>query len=449
MDKSYLLNSPLATRLYEECAKSLPIIDYHNHLSMKDISSDGKFENITKLWISSDPYKHRAMRILGVPEKCITGDATDYEKFEAWYNSLPKLIGNVLFDWSEMELATVFDFPLLPFNKSAEEVWCALNEKLSEMSTKDILKKFNIKYSAPCTALCDDLAVFEGAAPFAPSLRGDDLLLPTGEVITKLSSLTKKSISTVVDYLSAIDRRLEDFAKVGCRYTDHALDAGFDYATDDGKNEERFKSLISGENMSECDKAHLSSYILKSIANLYARRGLIMQLHIGAQRKTSTRLREVAGAAGGYAAIGSTFDIGKLIRLLDEVEMGKHGIPKTILFTLNPKDNAAIANLSGSFSKDGVEAIISQGPAWWWCDHYQGMKDMLSHLAAYGVLSTFIGMTTDSRSLLSFVRHDYFRRVLCRTLGEWADGGLIPNDFGLLSDIVKNICYENANKTLQ
>ena len=135
--------------------------------------------------------------------------------------------------------------------------------------------------------------------------------------------------------------------------------------------------------------------------------------------------------------------------MLDEVEMGEYGIPKTILFTLNPKDNATVANLSGSFSKDGVEAIVSQGPAWWWCDHYQGMRDMLSHLTAYGVLSTFIGMTTDSRSLLSFVRHDYFRRVLCRTLGEWADGGLIPNDFELLADIVKKICYENANKTLQ
>ena len=174
-----------------------------------------------------------------------------------------------------------------------------------------------------------------------------------------------------------------------------------------------------------------------------------MQLHIGAQRKTSARLRKIAGAAGGYAAMGSRFDNEALIRLLDDVEQEEYGLPKTILFTLNPKDNAAIANLSGSFSKDGVEAIVSQGPAWWWCDHYQGMRDMLSHLCAYGVLSTFIGMTTDSRSLLSFVRHDYFRRTLCRMIAEDVERGIFPSDFALLSDTIQKICYYNAKKTLQ
>ncbi len=447
MNADFLLTTSLAKRLYDEVARDLPIIDYHNHLSVSDISKNIQPENIARLWVTSDPYKHRAMRILGVPEKYITGDASDFEKFEVWYTALPRLIGNPLFDWSVMEMKTVFDFELLPFG-NAEDVWDKLNSRLAGMTARDILRKFNIEYSAPCASLCDDLSVFDKDAGLCPSLRGDDLLLPSRELIIKLEALTKKSIKTLSDYISAVNSRLDAFAACGCVFSDHALDDGFKYRVDDGKNEERFSAYILGNVISEDDKCVLSSCILKKLAGSYARCGFTMQLHIGARRHTSTRLRTLAGPAGGYAAIGHTADISSITALLDDIEKEKHGLPRVLLFTLNPSDNAVMATLSGSYSKDGVEALISQGPAWWWCDHYQGICDMLDNFTVHSVLSSFIGMTTDSRSLLSFVRHDYFRRVLCDWVSDMVSKNRLPDDFNLLADTVLKICYKNAKNIL-
>lgn len=449
MSENYVLRGELATYLYENFAKHLPIIDYHNHLSMTDIEIDRVYENITKLWISPDPYKHRAMRILGVPERYITGDASDYEKFEKWYECLPRLIANPLYDWSMMEFDTVFGIKLCNFDISAQEVWNEVQKKLLNISASEILKKFNIEYCAPCTSLCDDLSCFENNQHFAPSLRGDNIVLPDLSVIEALESITNIKIDSITAWNKAVDSRLEDFARVGCRYTDHALDNGFSYIEDDGKNEARFSCLISGKALNEEDKLRLSSYLLAMLGNLYAKHGFVMQLHIGAQRSTSTRLRAIAGPAGGYAAIGSCVNVKALTELLDNIEKSDFGLPKTILFTLNPSDNAAMAILSGSYSKDGVEAIISQGPAWWWCDHRQGIEQMLDNYSVYGVLSTFIGMTTDSRSLLSFVRHDYYRRTLCQYLANKVESGILPKDTKLLEYAIVNMCYANAKKTLQ
>ncbi|MBQ3225094.1 MAG: glucuronate isomerase [Oscillospiraceae bacterium] len=447
MNTDFLLTTPLAKKLYSEVARDLPIIDYHNHLPVGDISKNIKPENIAKLWVTSDPYKHRAMRILGIPEKYITGDASDFEKFEKWYASLPRLIGNPLFDWSIMEMRTVFDFELLPFT-NAKEVWDELNSRLSGMSARDILGKFNIEYSAPCASLCDDLSPFNTASGLCPSLRGDDLLFPAPELITKLEELTKTGISTLQSYLDAIDIRLAAFKNTGCVFSDHALDNGFDYADDDGANEKRFAALLHGDKLCQSDASFLRSYVLKALFALYAKHGFTVQLHIGAQRSTSTRLRTLAGAAGGYAAAGSCVDVTALTTLLDAAEKGEYGLPRILLFTLNPADNAVMATLCGSYSKDGEEAFVSQGPAWWWCDHYQGICDMLDNFMCHSVLSSFIGMTTDSRSLLSFVRHDYFRRVLCEWISDKVSKNRLPEDFNLLADTVSRICYKNAKRLL-
>lgn len=447
MHSDFLLTAELSKRLYNECAKNLPIIDYHNHLAVSDIADNREPENIARLWVISDPYKHRAMRILGIPEKYITGGASDYEKFEVWYNALPRLIGNPLFDWSVMEMKTVFDFDLLPFT-DAKTVWNELNARLSGMTARDILAKFNIEYSAPCASIVDDMTVFDKDAGLCPSLRGDDLLLPSPELTGKLEVLTEAKIKTLDDYMRALDVRLDAFSAVGGVFTDHALDNGFRYIDDDGKNGERFAAHMSGSVLSEEDAASLRSYILKKLASFYARRGFTLQLHIGAQRYTSTRLREKAGPAGGYAAIGSCADVKSIAVLLDAVEKEEAGLPHVLLFTLNPADNAVMATLSGSYAKDGAEALVSQGPAWWWCDHYQGIRDMLDNFTHHSVLSTFIGMTTDSRSLLSFVRHDYFRRVLCEWISDMVSKNRLPNDFNLLADTVSRICYKNAKRAL-
>ena len=448
MNSDFLLISPFAKKLYESYAKNLPIVDYHNHLLLEQLKVGYRFENITKLWVSADPYKHRAMRILGVEERLITGNSTDYEKFCAWYACLPRLIGNPLFDWSVMEMGMVFDYALLPFDEP-ETVWNNLNEKLKDMPSSDILGKFHIAYSAPCAALDADLTGFRPEEGLCPSLRGDDLLMPSADYLQKLGRMTDISISTLEEYIAAIRIRLDAFRKVGCRFADHALDNGFTYRSDDGLNEQRFRTLLRGESLTEEDSVYLSSAILTALAMEYAQCGLTLQLHIGAQRTTSTRLRTVAGPAGGYAAIGKTVELESLTAFLDAVEQSACGLPRILLFTLNPADNAVLATLSGSYAKDGCEALVSQGPAWWWCDHYQGMEQMLDTFAAHSVLSSFVGMTTDSRSLLSFVRHDYFRRVLCQWLANKVEQGRFPDDEGLLADLIRRVCYENAKNRLE
>ena len=447
MTDNYLLTTPFAVKLYQEVAQSLPIIDYHNHLCVEDIVSDRLFETVTQLWISADPYKHRAMRILGVAEHYITGSASDFEKFEKWYTCLPRLVGNPLYDWSMMEFSSIFGIRLSPFTAPASQVFEEANRKLKTLSTKTLLAQFHIEYCAPCASLNNTLAPFRELPFCAPSLRGDDIVAVNAAFLEKLNATTGKQITTLQDFRDAIEARLSCFMEAGCRFTDHALDDGFRFVPDDGKNEARFAQLRAGKELDLPDRAALSSYILTMLGQLYAKHNLVMQLHIGAKRSTSTRLRRIAGPAGGYAAIGNCVDVASLTGLLDSIEAAGH-LPKTILFTLNPADNAVMSVLSGSYSADGREAVVSQGPAWWWCDHYQGMTDMLEHLSCYGIASTFVGMTTDSRSLLSFVRHDYFRRVLCQWIGTKVSQGVLPEDTALLGDLVKRMCYQNAKNML-
>lgn len=443
MQKNYLLSDKLAVKLYDKVVKDLPIIDYHNHLNFKNIADNASFDNITQLWVSSDPYKHRAMRILGVDEKFITGDSSDYEKFEAWYNSLKDLMGNPLFDWSILELKKVFNYELLPF-QDAKIVWNILNEKLKTLKTNDILSVFNIEYSAPCASIVDDISVYDKTKNYAPSLRGDDFLLPTKDFILKLSSVSNNPINSIDDFFKSIEIRLGDFKRVGAIFSDHALDNGFKYLKDDGKNSDRFNAILNGEELSNEDKINVKSFILCNVAILYSKLKFSMQLHIGAERFTSTKLRNAVGPAGGFAGIGSTVDVKSLTAFLDDVDLSYYGLPKTVLFTLNPSDNAVMATLSGSYSKGGTIGLVTQGPAWWWCDHYEGIMEMLTNFISHSVLSTFIGMTTDSRSILSFVRHDYFRRIVCSFISNNVKIGRIPNDYKLLEDLAKKICYLNA-----
>lgn len=447
MNESFLLNSEIAHTLYSY-ARTLPVVDYHNHLPLDAVCGNRRFTDIYDMWIKPDPYKHRAMRMCGVPEKYITGDADSFEKFSRWCSTLPLLLGNQMYHWSLMELKTVFGIDTVPDKNNARDIYESCNAFLAQNKVTPawLMEKFNVRYACPCASLSDDVSEFENSGLFAPSLRGDDAVNVTSDFVKKLEHAADTKINSLDDYEKAITVRLESFKKAGCAFSDHALDNGFEYLPDDGKNGNRFLKMLDGT-ADECEKAALASYILTFLGAEYAKRGFVMQLHIGAQRTTSTRLRALAGAAGGYAAIGNSVNIKSLTSFIDALEQ-KHGLPKTVLFTLNPADNAAISVLSGSYSADGVAGLITQGPAWWWCDHKQGITEMLENAATYGLLSNFIGMTTDSRSFLSFVRHDYFRRILCDWLGKKVQSGELPQNTEALKELVYKMCCGNAAQIL-
>ena len=440
LSENFLLKDPLSCRLYES-VKDLPVIDWHNHLCVRDLAADRKYANLTELWVGSDPYKHRAMRICGVPEKFITGEASPWEKFQAWSKVLPLLAGNPLYHWSHLELKRVFGVEEELNGSSAEKIWRIAEEKLSMpgFSARGILKRFSVEYASPCATIGEDLGDFSGLEGFSPSLRGDDLFL--------LTSAFFKEAETLPELCAKLRERVRLFHEAGCRFADHALDAPFSYIPDDGKNEERFVRFKSGT-LPEGECKALSWAVLRILASLYGERNWTMQLHIGALRSTSTRLRRTAGPAGGYAGIGAPCDTGALAKFLDDLERSPAGLPRTILYTLNPADHASFAVLSGSFPGEGERGKVTLGPAWWYCDHIYGMKDCFENIAAYGVLSVFPGMTTDSRSLLSFVRHEYFRRVFCAFLGEKAARDEMPSDFGILKNLAEKVCYRNAKALL-
>lgn len=417
MKDSYLLKTETARQLYRQYAKDLPIIDFHNHINMADITADRQFDNLTQLWLTPDPYKHRLMRICGVPERYITGDADDYEKFEKFCEIFPGLAGNPVYDWSRMELREIFGIEDIPCRENAEMIYHRAGERLKtpEFSNNGILGKFNIAYQSPVAALTDDLSAFDGKQ-VAPSLRGDNLLMPDEALFSQLGLTVSTDMDT---YIAAVGVYLDKFHAAGCRFADHALDAGF--FAGNGKATE----------------------ILVRLGVEYAKRGWTLLLHLGAKRKTSQRLQRLAGPAGGYAAVGSSFDIDAVCDLLGDMERSG-GLPDTVLFPLNMSDQAALAVMQGSFSQDGVVSKVQLGPAWWWCDHALGIRNTLNCVASFGVLSAFIGMTTDSRSVLSFMRHDYFRRLLCDWLSEQNQSQEWGLTLPMMGDIVRKICYENA-----
>jgi glucuronate isomerase len=457
-EENVFLKTALAQRLYHECAAGQPIIDYHSHLSAADLAADRRFEDLAEVWVTHDPYKHRAMRIAGVPEALITGsDASPRARFDAWAATVPKTLGNPLYHWASLELERAFGIrePLSP--QTADAIWETANAKLltPEYSARRLLARFNVACVCTSDGLLDDLGAHRALAATAasvrvlPSLRGDDIADVSGEGygawLVRLEAATGHAIETYEALCAAVCQRLDTFGELGCRLADQALD-GFAYLpTDEVTAARLFARRVAGETVSAHDALRLRSAVLRFLGCEYGRRGWVMQLHIGAQRGTSTRLRQLAGPAGGYAVPGQACDVASLCRFLDDVECAGR-LPRTVLYTLNPADNAVLATLTGAFAEDGVAGKVQFGPAWWYNDHAQGIRQQLETLASYGLLSTFIGMTTDSRSLLSMARHEYFRRLLCGTLGEWAEQGLLPNDCAALEPLVRAVTYGNARE---
>lgn len=446
MEKEVFLCSKTARRLYDHI-KEMPIIDYHNHLSVSDIVENKRYINIYDLWIKPDPYKHRAMRMRGVSENEITGAAADFEKFKAWCKVYPKLIGTPLYVWSQMELQSIFGISERLCEENAEKIYRKANDFLAkkEITPEYFFERFHVEQACPCISLTDDVAEFANHKKISPSLRGDDISLPDLGVIKKLEAMTNK-IADFQEYKEAIRKRMDALTAAGCKFSDHGLDNGFEFFEDDGKNDIRFDSLLTEEPLSNVDSLKLFSHLLVFLCGEYAKRNITVQLHIGAQRYTSTRLRTLAGAAGGFAGIGNSADVVSLTRLFDTLEQREYGLPKIVLFTLNPSDNAMFSVLSGSYSKDNIRGLITQGPAWWWCDHKYGITEFLENISSFGLLSNFIGMTTDSRSFLSFVRHDYFRRILCEWLGKKFDDCELCCTEEELKMLLEDMCYRNAKE---
>ncbi|MDX9867596.1 MAG: glucuronate isomerase [Kiritimatiellia bacterium] len=456
MEADFLLKTELARRLYHGCAETQPIIDYHNHLSAADLAADRRYANLTELWVAQDPYKHRAMRIAGVPEARITGrDASPREKFEAWASTVPQTLGNPLYHWTALELDRVFHIsePLTP--ESAGRIWDCATERLREpgFSARGLLQRFRAESVCTSDGLLDSLEAHRALARsdfgvrVLPSLRGDDLVAAEPEWLVRLADVTGTACDSFGGFCSAVKRALDDFDLLGCRLADHALDA-FGYAAcAESEADVLLRRRMVGETLSGDERLGLRSAVLRFLGQEYGRRGWRMQLHLNAQRRTSARLRRLAGPAGGYATAGNALDAAGLCAFLDDLERAG-ALPRTILYTLNPADNAVLAVLTGSFAEDGVSGKIQFGPAWWYNDHIAGIRHHMEALSGYGLLSTFIGMTTDSRSPLSMVRHEYFRRVLCATLGEWAEREWVPDDFPALAELVRKISYGNAKSMM-
>ena len=444
MKPNFLLNSEKANLLYSY-VRDLPIVDYHNHLSVQEIKENKRFLDVYEVWIKPDPYKHRAMRMCGVDEEYITGPASNQEKFVKWCETLPKLIGNPLHHWSMMELDMIFHISDSPNAANAIEIYEKCNRYLSEntVDVSSILKQFSVNYLCPCASLTDDLSLFAGQEGIAPSLRGDDVVNLTSDFVKKLQALTGREIRDLSSFEKEVWNRIQAFHQAGCRFSDHALDDGFVFYPDDGKNADRFKAVCKG-NISLEEWKKLASYLLVFLGECYSRIGFVMQLQIGAKRYTSSKLRAQVGPNGCFAGIGNSIKVKSITELLDCIDNRVYGLPKIMLFTLNPADNAIFAVLSGSYVKKGVPALITQGPAWWWCDHKQGLVEMLEYITSYSILSNFVGMTTDSRSFISFVRHDYFRRILCNWVAEKAECGDFPDDMEQLRSLVHKLCYQNA-----
>ena len=460
IDTNFLLHNATGRTLYHEVAAGLPIVDFHNHIDPAAVATNRQFGNIQEAWIAGDPYKHRAMRICGVPERLITGDADDFEKFKAWAKCLKKTLGNPLFHWSCMELRSIFGIEEILDENNAAGIWEKANALLATeaYAAQAILQKFKVKLLCTSDDLADSLehhraiAQSESTLQCLPSLRGDSIIaFGQGSFfvfLEKIKKLTDVEINNLDSYKKAIISRLDFFKESGCLLADHSFDSGFRYIGADEKEASNFFDILLNKKPLDTEKSiKLQSHLLVFLGKEYRKRNWGLQLHIGAFRYTSTRLRNKVGGAGGFAAIGRTADIASLSRLLDDLDK-ENSLPRMILYTLNPADNAAFASLTGSFSEDGVAGKIQFGPAWWYNDHYQGITDQLKTLASYGLLPTAIGMTTDSRSIFSMTRHDYYRRILCNLLGEWTESGQVPNDDSLLKNLVEDISYNNTKNWL-
>ncbi|SHJ98953.1 D-glucuronate isomerase [Paramaledivibacter caminithermalis DSM 15212] len=456
MDENFLLINDAAVKLYHDYAKNMPIYDYHCHLKPEEIWEDKVYKNITEVWLYGDHYKWRAMRSNGIDEKYITGDASDYDKFMAWAKTIPYCIGNPLYHWTHLELQRYFGIYEILNEDTAKSIWNRCNEMLNskDFTARALMKKFNVKLVGTTDDPTESLEYHkkireEGKldAKVVPSFRPDKGIDINKEGfvdwINKLSEVTNRSIEDYEDLLEALKERIEFFHEQGCRISDHALDYVPYKEAEIEEVRKIFEKAMNMEDISLEEEEKYKTFTLAYMARIYSQKNWTMQLHIGAMRNNNTTMYKLLGADTGFDSINDYEIAVSLSRFLDLLDKEKK-LPKTILYTLNPKDNYVLGTMLGNFQGDGIPGKIQFGSGWWFNDQKDGMIKQMTDLANLGLLSRFVGMLTDSRSFLSYTRHEYFRRILCNLIGEWVENGEAPNDMKLLGSMVQNICYNNA-----
>ena len=455
LDDDFLLTTPTARRLYQ-VARSMPILDYHCHLDPKEIAQDRRFENITQVWLGGDHYKWRLMRANGVDEAYITGDAPDREKFQKWAETLELAIGNPLYHWSHLELRRYFGYEGVLNGDTAQEVWELCNQKLQEpgMSARSLIANSGVTLVCTTDDPADSLEWHQQLAQDSsfpvkvlPAWRPDAAMgLERPEYLDYLQRLGQAAgveIRTYADLKEALLSRMAYFDKMGCRASDHALTVAVCQPASEEELERVFQKRLEGEPLTQEELAAFQTGFLRFVAGEYKRLGWVMQLHYGCRRNNNTRMFHKLGRDTGYDAVLQGTPSLEVAAFLDLLA-SQDALPRMVLYSLNPNDDEGLNSVIGCFQDGTPLGRIQQGSAWWFNDHKAGMVKQLTAFANGGLLGNFIGMLTDSRSFLSYPRHEYFRRILCELLGAWVENGEYPADWKVLEKMVRGVCYNNA-----
>jgi glucuronate isomerase len=458
IDDKFLLQSDAAVQLYEQYAASQPIFDYHCHLSARTIAENRRFKNLFEIWLEGDHYKWRAMRANGVPERLCTGDAPPYEKFLAWARTVPYTLRNPLYHWTHLELQRYFGITELLDAKSAPRIWEQTNAMLESggLDVRNILRKFAVHTIGTTDDPADSLeyhaqiAASDLPTRVVPTFRPDAALRVDSPPafnawIDRLAIAANGEIESFPSFLKAIEQRHRDFHAIGCRLSDHGLDICFAEPCTDAEAAVVFTDARSGKAASAEDHRKFASYVMFFLGQLYAASDWTMQLHLGALRNVNSRAKSIYGPDTGFDTIGGTPQLTALAAFLDKLERNS-SLPRTIFYNSNPIENYAFATITGSFSAEGIPGKVQFGSGWWFLDQKEGIELQLNALSNVSLLSRFVGMVTDSRSFMSYPRHEYFRRVLCNLLGDEIERGLLPNDEALVGRMVGDICFGNANR---
>lgn len=458
----FILKNETARALYHQSAESLPIIDFHNHLNPQEIYEDRCYDNLAEVWLGGDHYKWRAMRANGVPEELITGDGDPYEKFLAWADTVQNCIGNPLYHWTHLELKRYFGIDDVLTPETAPAIWekCNALLKTPEYSIRNLLKMQNVEVLCTTDDPIDDLKWHKKLAEegceiqvlptFRPGRALDIEKDDFADYIAQLGECTDLEIHSLDDVLQALKKCLAYFIEDGCRVTDHSLESDFFLPASLEEADYIYQKRMSGETLSLEETAKYRGFVLTELGREYSRNNLVMQLHIGAIRNNSLRMFQHLGDDTGFDSLNDFNYAPQLSALLNAMDLTEE-LPKTVLYYLNSKDADMLAAMAGNYQSNtqNIRGKVQLGSAWWFCDHKRGMERQMNALADTGLISTFIGMLTDSRSFLSFPRHEYFRRILCNLIGSWVEDGEYPADMPYLNTLVQNICYTNAKQYFQ